>query len=83
MPLYFPPRVGQEAIALATAARHLDEPGGHEKLLELIQGLPCASVHMAALVLARMVGFQYDDEKLQDLALQAVGPDASNQICSL
>jgi hypothetical protein len=78
MPLVFPTRVGREAVAVATAARHLDDgPDPLGRLMDHFVSLDCQTVHAVALMLARIVGFQNTDEELQKLALEfAVENDA-------
>jgi hypothetical protein len=73
MPMVFPSRVVRAGIALTTAARHLEDPGGKQNLYELIQGTDVDTMAATAIFLARVVGSYCSDEVLQDVGLQTAG----------
>ena len=72
MPAVMPARVMRSAVALATAARHMDDDGGREKLIELIEGITTTDLAITALCLARITGIQNSDESLQVLGMQCL-----------
>ena len=70
MPSMVPSSAVRNAVAMATAARHIDDEGGRPKLLELIDALDNTELMVAGLVLARIVGLSNTDEQLHGLGLQ-------------
>ena len=72
MPAVVPAQALRNAVALSTAARHLDCPGGRDKLLELTGAMTAVELSVAALVLARLVGASNTDEQLQALGSQCL-----------
>ena len=76
MPAVMPARVLRSAVALATAARHMDDEGGHEKLVELIESITTTDLAITALALARLVGIQNSDEQLQAIGLECISDRA-------
>ena len=53
------------AVALATAARSIDDAGGGAKLSELMQAIPSDDIAVVAIILARIVGTHFGDEWLE------------------
>ena len=76
MPAVMPARVLRSAVALATAARHMDDEGGHEKLVELIESITTTDLAITALALARLAGIQNSDEQLQAIGLECISDRA-------
>lgn len=73
MPFLAPPAALRNAVALATAARHVDEPGGKEKFLETTAAMTNDELLTAGMVLARLMGISTPEEVLQNIGLQASG----------
>jgi len=73
MPAVVPARVARTSIAMVTAARHLDEPGGRERLLELVDQIPTTDLCVVAVCLSRILGLRCTDEELQQTALSVSG----------
>ncbi len=75
MPLFLPSGILRHAVALTTACRNLDEPGGGQKLIDLVRGTDCATNQLALLALARLLGEYLTDEGLQEFGLRLVDED--------
>lgn len=73
MSIFAPAARMRDAVALATAASHADEPEGWAKLIELVQAMPCEDVAVAAVLLARLVGRNFGDQWLTDTGVIAAG----------
>ena len=71
MAVIAPARLVALAVGLATAGRHLDEPGGAMKLHALADGLTDHDAKGVAVVLARLAGKSLTDEQLQALGVGA------------
>jgi len=69
MPALVPSSAVRNAVALSTAAKHLDDEGGREKLMGLVTALDNTELMVAGLVLARIVGLSNTDEQLHGLGL--------------
>ena len=65
MPMIVPTRVMRDAVALATAAKNIDEPGGKQKLLDILPMIDASSLYRVTLALARLAGLNTDEETLQ------------------
>jgi hypothetical protein len=72
MPAFMPAEALGTAVGLATAAMHIDEPGGREKLTELVDGLTAQELQISAIVLARLLALHCDDRHLQEIGVQCL-----------
>ena len=67
MPVFAPARSLAASVALTTAAMHIADEGGKDKLLELVASLDGYEIGTASIVLARLLALHCDDDHLQGL----------------
>jgi len=68
--MYVPSRIVRHAIAMTTAARHADEPGGRDKLTAVLNGEDCVTNRLALVTVARLLAGHVTDEQLQEAGLE-------------